>query len=220
MKLHFMPQRSPEWDAIRLGRLTASCAADAVSQPNAKSKASFDGVIETESRRTVRYQLAMERIIRQTLTRKIDTPAIRQGIEREPEARYQFEIARKAVVYECGFIEHATMNTGFSPDGYLGNVDETVEIKCFEWKNHLANVFGSDDDMDNDIWCQLMHGLYVTGAKAAHLVFWCPDVAPNLRLHIKTFKAKDITLERGDYDGKCDQFLSDLDTCEAAMRAR
>ena len=113
-------QRSPDWFAARLGKVTASRVADVI----AKTKTGYSA-----SRENYMAQLVCERLT-QTPTEGFTNAAMLHGIEQEPFARAAYETAKGVMVEEVGFIVHPEIDmSGASPDGFVG-VNGLVEIKC------------------------------------------------------------------------------------------
>lgn len=114
-------QRTDEWFAARLGKVTASRVADII----AKTKAGE----YTAGRDNLMAQLAIERLTGQA-QESYSSASMQWGTDQEPFARAAYEIATGQMVEECGFISHPMIaNAGASPDGLVGD-DGLVEIKC------------------------------------------------------------------------------------------
>ena len=115
-----MEQRSDEWFAARLGKVTASRISDVM----AKTKAGYGA-----SRASYMAELIVER-----LTGKrgdaYQNAAMMWGTNTEPLARAAYEAHRGVLVEEVGFVPHPKFPmAGASPDGFVGS-DGLVEIKC------------------------------------------------------------------------------------------
>src|SRR5882762_6589775 len=93
-------QRSPAWIAARLGRLTGSRAADML--------ASVKGG-EAVGRRTLREQLARERVAGRSHDSTFESAAMRTGLEREPAARDWYEAVTGSFVTRSGFLAHRAL---------------------------------------------------------------------------------------------------------------
>lgn len=109
-------QGSPEWFEAKLGKLTASRAATAMSGTDTKGFADLC------------KRIAWERVYGATEASYRNSDMDR-GSELEPEARewYSFETGRDVEV--VGLIDHPTIpNVACSPDGLLP--DRTVQIKA------------------------------------------------------------------------------------------
>ena len=113
-------QRTEEWFAARLGKVTASKVADLM----AKTKSGYSA-----SRDNYMAQLVVERITK-TKAESYSNAAMDWGTAQEPFARAAYEAFTGFMVEEVGFVQHPTIEwAGASPDGLVGN-DGLVEIKC------------------------------------------------------------------------------------------
>lgn len=212
-KLHDIEQRTPQWLALRAGLLTGSVAGDAASQPNSRSSESpelGEGVKESEKRRTLRNKLAIERICGKSFDQPFSTKWTRDGIAREPLAVYEFEKLRKECVFTAGFISNDALMIGHSPDGFCGDVTDIIDAKCFGWKEHLEAL--KSDTLDSEIEAQLFHGMWLTGAKRGHCVFFNPEFQPAHRLKVVTLDLKTKATKQafGVYVSRAQLFLDDV----------
>lgn len=113
-------QRTDEWFAARLGKVTASRVADLMATTKSGYAASRDNLMA---------QLIVERLTGQK-QESYSNASMQWGTEQEPFARAAYEIATGTMVDECGFVPHPTIDgSGASPDGLVGH-DGLVEIKC------------------------------------------------------------------------------------------
>ena len=113
-------QRTAEWFAARLGKVTASRVADLMATTKSGYAASRDNLMA---------QLVVERLTGQA-QESYSNSYMQWGTEQEPFARAAYEIATGQMVEECGFVPHPMIdNAGASPDGLVGD-DGLVEIKC------------------------------------------------------------------------------------------
>ena len=125
-----MEQRTEEWFAARLGKVTASKVSDVV----AKTKLGYGA-----SRATYMTDLAIERLTGNP-TEFYANAAMQWGTETEPQARAAYEFIQSVTVVEEGFIEHSAIPmSGASPDGLVGD-DGMLEIKCPMSKTHYDTL--------------------------------------------------------------------------------
>ena len=118
--IEMIEQRSPDWFAARLGKVTASRVADVI----AKTKTGYSA-----SRENYMAQLVVERMT-QKPTESYSNAAMQWGTDQEPFARAAYELAKGVMVEEVGFVPHPNiLMAGASPDGFVG-VNGLVEIKC------------------------------------------------------------------------------------------
>jgi len=119
--VHDVPQRSPEWAAARLGRLTGSRAADMLATVKGR---------ESIGRRTLREQLVGERRTGRSHASTFVSAAMQTGVAHEPAAREWYEALTGRFLTQSGFLSHDTLQAGVSLDGHVGDFEGLVEIKC------------------------------------------------------------------------------------------
>jgi len=123
-------QRSPEWFASRLGKVTASRVADVI----AKTKSGYSA-----SRDNYMAQLICERLTGQQ-GESFTNAAMTWGTETEPLARSAFEAHADVMVEEVGFVPHPRIrDSGASPDGLVG-LFGMLEIKCPNTATHIDTL--------------------------------------------------------------------------------
>ena len=121
-----MEQRTDEWFAARLGKVTASRVADVV----AKTKTRYSA-----SRENYMADLIVERLTGQKAS-SFSNAAMEWGTEQEPNARAAYSARTGELVEEVGFIDHpAIPMSGASPDGLVG--EGCVEYKAPNTATHL-----------------------------------------------------------------------------------
>jgi putative phage-type endonuclease len=121
-----MEQRTDEWFAARLGKVTASRVADVV----AKTKTGYSA-----SRENYMADLIVERLTGQKAS-SFSNAAMEWGTEQEPNARAAYSARTGELVEEVGFIDHpAIPMSGASPDGLVG--EGCVEYKAPNTATHL-----------------------------------------------------------------------------------
>jgi len=112
-----MQQGTDEWFAARLGKVTASRAADVMTKKGSAARANLSA------------QLVLERITN-TKGESFSSAAMQWGVDQEPFARAAYEAHSGVWVDTVGFVQHPTIErAGASPDGLVGH-DGLVEIKC------------------------------------------------------------------------------------------
>ena len=125
-----MEQRSEEWFAARIGKVTASRVADVI----AKTKTGY-----STSRDNYMAQLICERMTGQK-GESFTNAAMQWGTDQEPFARAAYELKMGVMVDETGLVDHPTIPmAGASPDGLVGE-DGLVEIKCPNTATHIDTL--------------------------------------------------------------------------------
>lgn len=164
-------QGSPEWFALRAGKFTASKFSDLMATLRNGNPA--------QSRENLIWDVAVERMT----GRKMDSFQsgwMARGIELEPEARSQYEVANMTTVEEVGIVIHpAYPYVSCSPDGLVGD-DGLVEIKCLTAANHgKALLHGKHAD---DYQWQVQGQMWITGRSWCDVVAYHPDFPIELQL--------------------------------------
>jgi putative phage-type endonuclease len=125
-----MEQRTDDWFAARLGKVTASRVADVI----AKTKTGYGA-----GRANYAADLVVERLTGQKAS-SFSNAAMEWGTEQEPNAKAAYAAKTGILVEDVGFIDHPTVAmSGASPDGFAE--DGLVEIKCPNTATHLEYIF-------------------------------------------------------------------------------
>ncbi len=180
MKLHMVEQRTPEWHALRMGKMTASeaqCIAAngrglesyifkvVVAAVTGRSQENFDGNSHTD-----------------------------RGNELEAEARLSYELTKDVTVQEVGFIE-LDEYVGCSPDGLIGE-DGGLEIKCPNDVKYFQLLTGSAGPEESYVW-QCHMSLLITGRKYWDLAYYNPNFRKSLlvfRIEPELWRQEKLTL--------------------------
>jgi len=171
-----MEQRTEEWFAQRIGKVTASRVADVMA--TIKSG-------EAATRKNYRMQLVCERLTNKK-EESFTNSHIERGIELEPVARSMYEINNNFFVKEVGFIEHATIPmSGCSPDGLIGD-DGLIEIKCPTVANHIESITGLPvGTVPSKYIPQIQWQMACTGRDWCDYVSFNNELPDNLQLFVK-----------------------------------
>jgi len=125
-----MEQRTDEWFAARLGKVTASKVADVI----AKTKSGY-----STSRENYMTQLICERLTGKK-QESFSNAAMDWGAETEAYARAAYEASKNVLVDEVGIIDHPFLPMcAASPDGLVSD-DGMVEIKCPNTATHFDTL--------------------------------------------------------------------------------
>ena len=189
-------QGTPEWFALRLGKVTASRIKDVI----ATTKTGY-----STSRDKYMTQLLLERITN-TVAESYTNDAMTWGTEQEPFARAKYEGLASTLVEQVAFVNHPTiLMSGASPDGLVMD-DGLVELKCPMSHTHLESILGGIDDQ---YMPQVQWQLAVTGRSYTDLCSYDPRFPEHLQLVVKRIPRDD------DYIAKLEKevvkFLAELD---------
>jgi len=135
------------------------------------------------------------------------TEAMQAGIDREEDAGTAYEAMTGYFLRRCGFLSHTSLMAGASLDGYLGNFDVLISIKCRQPAAHWD--FLRTGAIPQDALCQMRHELWLTGAKHHEYVSWNSDFPEHAQLRVVTLEADTFNLD--EYDALVRAFLTEID---------
>lgn len=188
-------QRSPEWFAERLGLATASNFRKIL----AKIKTG-----EAADRRNYRAQLVIERLTGKP-SESYSNSAMQWGNEQEPFARIAYMAQTGNVVYEVGFLKHAVLLAGASPDGLIGS-NGLIEIKCPVSATHIETLKGHE--MPAEHMPQVQGQLWVTGREWCDFVSYDPRMPEKLQLFIQRVPRQEKYIE--ELEKEVEAFLNEV----------
>ena len=200
-----MEQRTEEWFAARLGKVTASRVADVL----AKIKSG-----ESASRKNYKMELVVQRLTNK-VGESFTNAAMEWGTEQEPFARMAYEAHTGTFVKEEGFVDHPTIEGfGCSPDGIVG--EGLIEIKCPNTANHIETVL--ENKVPSKYIPQMQCQMACTGAKWCDFVSFDPRVPEDLQLFVVRVERDQEYIDAMEVEVK--QFLSEVLDLFNQLKAR
>lgn len=198
-------QRTEEWFKQRLGKVTASRAADVLAKLKTGGEAA--------TRKNYKAQLVCERLTGKP-QEMFESEPMKWGTEQEPFARLAFEAKTGLIVEECGFLEHFDLMAGASPDGLIGDTD-TLEIKCPNTATHIETL--TLGKAPEKYIPQIQFQMWITQRERCHFVSYDPRLPENLQLFIKVVERDNAFIAQLEREIR--QFLSEVDEiCNQLMR--
>lgn len=189
-------QGTPEWFAIRAGKVTASRVADVV----AKTKTGWGA-----SRANYMAELIAERLTCKVAP-SFTNAAMQWGTEMEPLARDAYEFRTDASVEAVGFVAHPSiLMSGASPDGLVGE-DGLIEIKCPNTATHIDTLMG--DSIAGKYETQMQWQMACTGRKWCDFVSFDPRMPESMRLFIQRVNRDDQRIS--ELEGLVCDFLEEV----------
>ena len=169
-------QGSPGWIEERLGYVTASCFAKAMT--SARSKTEKFGKVAM----SYLDDLLGEHLTQQPASEQ-KTFAMEWGNRWEPVAREFYRQKTNYEVREVGFYRHPTERfIGCSPDS-LVNDDGVIEIKCpLTAANHVRVLISGE--VPDEHTEQIQGVLWVTDRQWCDFVTYHDNFPPDLRMHV------------------------------------
>jgi putative phage-type endonuclease len=191
-----MEQRTDDWFAARLSKVTASRVADVI----AKTKTGYGA-----GRANYMADLVVERLTGQKAS-SFTNAAMEWGTEQEPYARAAYAAKTGILVEEVGFIDHPTVAmSGASPDGLAE--EGLVEIKCANTATHLEYIF--DGKPPQKYVTQMQWQMACAGKPWCDFVSYDPRLPERLRLLVVRVPRDDDYIKM--LEQEVTTFLQELD---------
>ena len=191
-----MDQRSEEWFAARLGKVTASRVADVI----AKTKTGYSA-----SRENYMAQLVVERLTN-TQAESYTNAAMQWGTDQEPFARAAYEVQQNVLVDETGLVDHPTIEmAGASPDGLVGE-DGLVEIKCPNTATHIDTLL--TQTVPSKYITQMQFQMACTGRQWCDFVSFDPRMPPKAQIFVKRVLRDDAFIK--EIESEIKKFLAEV----------
>lgn len=162
-------QGTPEWMALRLGKVTASRLSDVAMK---KTTAGYQNY---------KAQLIAERLTG-TPPESYSNAAMQWGTEKEPDARAAYSFLHSVEVAEIGFVDHPAIEwAGASPDGLVG-IEGLVEIKCPNTATHIATLEGGN--IPGKYMMQMQWQMACTDRQWCDFASFDPRLPVEMQLHV------------------------------------
>lgn len=202
-----MEQRSPQWFAARLAKVTASKISDVMAKGR--------GGAPSSTRANYLAQLVAERLTGVPFEGYTNA-AMQHGTETEPQARATYTLTTFSSVEEVGFVPHPTIAAaGASPDGQVGT-DGLVEIKCPNTATHIATLRGAP--IDQKYILQMQFQMACTGRAWCDFVSFDPRLPDEMQIHIRRVPRDPVAIV--EIENAVRGFLAEVDATVADLQAR
>lgn len=201
-----MEQRSPEWFAARLGKVTGSRVADLM----AKTKTGYGA-----SRANYMAELICERLTGEPAER-FQNAAMQWGTDTEPMAREAYEFLMARLVTDAGFVVNPRIaDFGASPDGFVGD-DGLIEIKCPNTATHIDTLLS--EAVPAKYLTQMQAQMACTGRAWCDFISFDPRLPEDMQMWVKRVQRDDAFIS--DMEAEITSFLVELNQKLDALRAR
>jgi putative phage-type endonuclease len=196
-------QRSDEWFASRLGKVTASRVADVMT----KTKTGYGA-----SRKNYMAELLCQRLTGKSEDHYTNS-AMQRGTDLEPVARFAYEMQTDLLVEEVGLIDHPTIEMfAASPDGFVGDVG-MIEIKCPNTATHIE--FLQSETPDSRYQWQMLCQMACAGRQWCDFVSYDDRLPEYLQLKIVRFERNDTRILEMETEVKL--FLKELNELQTKL---
>lgn len=168
-----MEQRTDEWFAIRLGKVTAS----RVHELMARTKSGY-----STSRSNLMAELICERLTGTTAER-YSNAAMQWGTDQEAPAKAAYAFMTDLAIEDVGFVPHPTIaDFGASPDGLIGDAG-LIEVKCPNTATHIETLLTGG--IDGKYITQMQVQMACTGRAWCDFVSYDPRLPVDMQLFVQ-----------------------------------
>ena len=190
-------QGNGAWFNARTGKLTASRMKNAMKY--------LKGGADSADRRNLKIEILCERLTGDIVDKFVNQ-AMQWGIDKEPEAKEQYELKTGRLIKDVGFVDHPKIEfCGASPDGL---VDEgLIEIKCPTTATHLNWILAGvvPDDHKPQMCLQAL----CTGRPWVDFVSYDPRMPEANRLFVR--RNTPSTEELAEVEAEAVKFLQEVE---------
>ena len=198
-------QGSPEWHAMRCGKVTASRIADMM----AKTKTGWGA-----SRANYKAQLVAERLTGIVADRYTNA-AMQWGIDTEPHARHAYTWFHGHDITPVDFVPHPDIPmSGASPDGFVGS-DGLIEIKCPLTATHIETLLGGS--VPSRYVMQMQWQMACTARQWCDFVSFDPRMPEDMQLFVCRLIRDDKMI--ADLEREVRAFLIEIDATVSQLTA-
>lgn len=189
-------QGSPEWFAVRLGKVTASRVADVVAKTKSGPSA---------SRANYMAELIAERLTGETAV-AFTNAAMQWGTDKEPEARAAYEFRTDCAIAQVGFVIHPNIaDSGASPDGLIAE-DGMAEFKCPNTATHIETLLTKT--IPGKYITQMQWQMACTGRKWCDFVSFDPRMPESMRMFVQRVERDEALI--GKLEDDVHDFLDEM----------
>lgn len=196
-------QRTHAWLMARVGHATGSRFKDVMARIKSGAPA--------QARTDYLTELAVERVTGSPTEHFVNS-YMQWGIQHEPTARQRYIEKTDAEVEEVGFIRHAELAAGCSPDGVV-LVDGLIEIKCPSSANHLLTI---KDGMPAQHTAQVQGAMWITGAAWCDFISFDPRFPVGLDIYVQRIHRDEVFIRRLEDEVRL--FLAELDEITTSLK--
>ena len=195
-------QGSPEWMALRIGKIGGSRVADLLTEGR--------GGAESLTRKKYKNELIRERLTGKKLD-TYKTPAMQRGIDLEPMARAWYEVKYNTFVDQVAIVLHPSIDGAqCSPDGLVEATNSLIEIKIPNPENHLDNILTGGKQLEQ-YYDQVQWQLACMPEKEfCDLVSYDPEMPDHLQGFVKRIYRDDEYIQT--MQNAVIAFLSEIET--------
>lgn len=196
-------QGTPEWHALRCGKVTAS----KIAALTARTKTGISAM-----RATYMGQLIAERLTG-VVAESYTSGPMQWGTDTEEEARDAYAFYHGATLHPVSFVDHPTIPmSGASPDRYVGD-DGLIEVKCPNTATHIETLLGKS--IPGQYVKQMHWQMACTGRAWCDFVSFDPRMPEHLKLFVRRLPRDPAVI--AELEAEVRQFIRELDAKVAEL---
>lgn len=203
--MDLIEQRTHAWLMARVGHVTGSRFKDVLARLKTGGPA--------QVRKDYLAELVCERLTGEPAGRYVNS-AMQWGTEMEPYARETYVARTGHQVDEVGFLKHAELMAGVSPDGII-ELEGVLEIKCPTTATHIETLLNG---MDPSHQAQVQGALWISGYAWADFVSFDPRMPQDMRLYVQRVQRDEAFITK--LEGEVRSFLAELDETVTTLRGK
>jgi hypothetical protein len=149
------------------------------------------------------------------------TNAMQRGVDREDDARMAYEVFSGRVVQQVGLIVLPGLRVGASLDGYVGDFEGIVELKCPKTATHIGYMRDYKKDpswLPRDYMPQIRHQLWVSGAEWCDFVSFDDRMPVGLQLFVRRVERREVDADLVAHELAVRAFLGEIEKEVDAIR--
>jgi putative phage-type endonuclease len=197
-------QGSPEWHALRCGKVTASRVADIVR----KTKSGVSA-----SRQRYLGELVAERLTG-VPHQGFKSSDMEWGNATEESARQFYAFLRDVKLEAVAFVDHPNIAmSGASPD-HLVDDDGLIEVKCPATHTHLDALLGTT--IDPDYFKQMQWQMACTGRDWCDFISFDPRMPEEMRMVVQRVPRDELQI--GALEREVELFIAEVDDTLKQLR--
>ena len=190
-------QGNGAWFNARTGKLTASRMKNAMKY--------LKGGADSADRKNLKIEILCERLTGDIVDKFVNQ-AMQWGIDKEPEAKEQYELKTGRLIKDVGFVDHPKIEfCGASPDGLVD--DGLIEIKCPTTATHLNWILA--EVVPDDHKPQMALQALCTGRPWVDFVSYDPRMPEANRLFVRRYTP--TAEELAEVEAEAIKFLGEVE---------
>jgi hypothetical protein len=181
----------------RTGKLTASRMKNAMKY--------LKGGADSADRKNLKVEILCERLTNDIVDKFVNQ-AMQWGVEKEPEAKEQYELKTGRIIRDVGFVDHPRIEfCGASPDGLVD--DGLIEIKCPTTATYLSWILAGV--VPDDHKPQMILQCACTGRPWVDFVAYDPRMPEAQRLFVRRYTP--TAEEIAEVEAEATKFLEEVE---------